>query len=439
VKRNRVQSEVAEYFAEKAKGPGAVLGRALMAEDNYASGRDGRLYVYEGGVYVQASSHVKRRVVRWSGEKWTQRIQNETIAWLLAEAEELDDSLDPDVINVKNGLLRWNGKCWRLTKHDPELRTTTQLPVAFDRDARCPIYESYIASSQPAQAVRQFLDEWLGYNLTSDCGHERALLNIGRGGDGKSVFLFILEHLLGTPNVAGKTLQSVATEENRFAAADLYGKLANIYADLSASELKDTGRFKALVSGDLISGEKKRKDPFEFHNVAKMTFSANEVPSSRDASRAYFDRWSVVWWPNQFRDTADEDTHLKQKVVGSAAEMSGVLNRALKSLTRLRLGGQFTVCTELDMAKRKFRFDSDNVGAYLRDVVTKAEIRRRQQDWYEDYKGWCSTSKHIAVSRNKFYERMRQWRSDYGVTIVATTSHKQKFFTVAKGGGRHGR
>jgi putative DNA primase/helicase len=439
MKRNRIQSEVAEYFAEKSKGPGPILGRALLSEDNYARGRDGQLYVYEGGVYAPASSHVKRRINRWSADNWTQRVQNETIGWLLTEADELDDSLDPDVINVKNGLLRWDGRRWRLTKHDPALRTTMQLPVVYDPKARCPIYDRYIGSSQPTKNVQRFTDEWLGYNLTSDCSHERALLNIGRGGDGKSVFLFILEHLLGTRNVAGKTLQSVATEENRFAAADLYGKLANIYADLSASELKDTGRFKALVSGDLISGEKKRKDPFEFHNVAKMTFSANEVPASRDASRAYFDRWSVVWWPIQFRDTDADDKQLKAKVVGSAAEMSGVLNRALGGLTRLRRTGQFTSCEELDIAKGKFRYDSDNVAAYLRDAATTIEVRRRQIDWYADYKGWCTDSKHLAVSNHKFYERMRQWNSAYGITVVATTSHKQRFFKVAKVGGRRGR
>ena len=438
MKRSRVGNQLAQYMADIQSGPGPIFGRVLLEKDHYAAGKDGDVYVYEGGVYVPADRHVKRRIQALARDKWTKRIQNETVAWLHSEADELDDSFDLDLINVQNGLLRWTGSRWKLTKHDPELRTTMQLPVEYDPKARCPVFDGYLASSQEAKAVRAFLEEWLGYNLTVDCSQEQALLNIGKGGDGKSVFLYVLEHLIGTVNVAAKTLQSVATEDNRFAAADLYGKLANIYADLSASELQDTGRFKALVSGDLISGEKKRQHPFEFHNVAKLSFSANEVPASRDGSRAYFDRWQVVEWPKKFRDTKAEDKQLKEKIAGSAAEMSGVLNRALAGLTRLRRTGQFTSCPELEIARGKFRFRSDNVAAYLLDVATRKAIRRKQLDWYTDYTGWCGASQHKPVSRNKFYERMRAWSSGYGITVVATKVHNVPYFRVVKAGDRNG-
>ena len=42
---------------------------------------------------------------------------------------------------------------------------------------------------------------------------------------------------------------------NRFAKADLYGKLANLYADLPDSALKSVGIFKMLTGGDPIIGE----------------------------------------------------------------------------------------------------------------------------------------------------------------------------------------
>jgi putative DNA primase/helicase len=172
--------------------------------------------------------------------------------------------------------------------------------------------------------------------------------------------------------------------------------------------------------------------------VAKLSFSANEVPASRDGSRAYFDRWQVVEWPKKFRDTDDEDKLLKDKIAGSEAEMSGVLNRALAGLTRLRRTGQFTSSPELQIAKGKFRFRSDNAAAFLLEEATRKAVRRKQSDWYTLYTGWCSDSQHRPVSRNKFYERMRSWSSAYGITVVETTSHKQKFFRITKAGGRRG-
>ena len=162
------------------------------------------------------------------------------------------------------------------------------------------------------------------------------------------------------------------------------------------------------------------------------------MPASRDGSRAYFDRWQVVDWPKKFRGTEDEDIKLKGKIAGSEAEMSGVLNRALAGLTRLRTRGHFTTCPELDVANGKFRFRSDNVAAYLLEVATPKPIRRKQGDWYTDYTGWCADSQHRPLSNHKFYERMREWNSAYGITVVATKSKNIKFFRVTKVGDRNG-
>jgi putative DNA primase/helicase len=52
----------------------------------------------------------------------------------------------------------------------------------------------------------------------------------GSGDNGKSVFLKLLKMFLGSENVSHASLQELS--DDRFAAADMYGKLANICADL---------------------------------------------------------------------------------------------------------------------------------------------------------------------------------------------------------------
>lgn len=433
MKRNRVDSELARYLADKQDTPGPMFGRALLSKDHYAAGHDGGVYVYQGGVYVPAASHVKRKVQERAKNKWTRAIQNEVLAWLHSAANELDDEPNPDVINVKNGLLRWTGEGWELTRHDPELRTTKQLPVAYWPKATCRLYDRFIKSSQPDLRVRKLLDEWAGYNLTSDCGQEKALINIGASGAGKSVYLHVLESMLGSGNVSSKTLQSLVN--NRFASADLYGKLASICADLSATELKATGTFKELVSGDLISAEKKMKDSFQFHNVAKLSFNANEIPGSPDGTAAFFDRWLVVSWPKKFRDTKADDKQLKEKLTGNPREMSGVLNRALAGLIRLRQAAQFTDCSALHTAKDQFRVGADNVAGYLLDVATEKARRQDKRAWYSDYKAWCEGNGRNAYGSHRFYERIRTWTPAHSITVKATKSKGYEFFTVARSGG----
>ena len=62
-------------------------------------------------------------------------------------------------------------------------------------------------------------------------------------------------------------------EENRFQVAELYGKLANIFADLPNKRLQSSSMFKTLVSGDRITAERKHENPFVFRNHAKLIFS----------------------------------------------------------------------------------------------------------------------------------------------------------------------
>ena len=42
---------------------------------------------------------------------------------------------------------------------------------------------------------------------------------------------------------------------------------------------------KALTGDDLLTGEYKYKDSFEFESFAKLLFSANHPPRSHDATR----------------------------------------------------------------------------------------------------------------------------------------------------------
>ena len=93
---------------------------------------------------------------------------------------------------------------------------------------------------------------------------------VGDEDNGKSVMLKIISKFLGRENISSKTLHSLVND--RFATADLYGKLANIFADLSAKRLPDIEAFKVLASGDRISAERKFQNSFEFEPTTKLDF-----------------------------------------------------------------------------------------------------------------------------------------------------------------------
>ncbi len=110
----------------------------------------------------------------------------------------------------------------------------------------------------------------LGYCLYRTSKYQKALLCVGKLANGKSTFLSLFEHFLGKKNTSHVSLQDVMN--NRFASAGLYGKLANISADLKNDKLTNSGPFKMLVSGDPMKAEKKHCQPFDFENYAKLIF-----------------------------------------------------------------------------------------------------------------------------------------------------------------------
>ena len=80
----------------------------------------------------------------------------------------------------------------------------------------------------------------------------------------------------------------------------MYGKLANIDADISKEGLKNTGLLKKLSGNDPIPAENKFLKPFWFQNYAKLILSANEIPETPDDTDAFFRRPVIINMTDQF-------------------------------------------------------------------------------------------------------------------------------------------
>ena len=81
----------------------------------------------------------------------------------------------------------------------------------------------------------------------------------------------------------------------RFKTAELFGKLANIFADLPTKNIDDNGIFKALVGEDYLTVEKKNRDPVSFQSNARLLFSCNSIPKNYgDRSDGFYRRLIII-------------------------------------------------------------------------------------------------------------------------------------------------
>lgn len=365
-------------------------------------GSDGGLYRYASGVYLPDADRIVaieiRQLLRG---RFKARHVREVLAWLHAHPIVITDAITDDRINVANGVLDW--RTLELKEHSPEFISVNQIPVPWVPGATCHRIENFLHEVLPTDAI-DFMFEVIGLALYVGNPMRVAVLLIGPGRNGKSVLLRVLVALLGSANVSNVPLQAFG--EHRFATAELFRKLANIYGDLDARAIRQTDAFKTLTGEDLVFAERKMRDPFAFRSYALPIFSANEAPMSADQSQAWFDRWVIV--PMHRRIADDQvDPKLAEKLTTST-ELEGLLGQAVQGLRRLLERGRFEIPASVQESRDAYREKLDSVAAFLVDeCVTEPNTWAARGALFQAYTMWCRRMTRIPVTSGAFYDAIR--------------------------------
>ncbi len=368
--------------------PTSNIARAITLHNSFALDRGGRMHFYSKGVYIpEGEDFVKKGCLAFLEEEdrsneWTSRKGREVLEWIRLKSGQLLETPRSDVLNVQNGLV--NLATGKLQAHTPYYLSKVQIPVSFDPKAECPEWDAFIHQVLPG--CEDLFWEIVGYVLVPDSQAQKILLLYGPGGNGKSTLLRALESLLGRENVSNKTLEDLAS--NRFASADLYGKLANICGEVPAAPIKDSGQLKQLTGGDEISAEFKFKNPFKFRNFAKLIFSANELPKFNDSSDGLWDRLLIV--PMEKRLRFSESERSQSEILAALAqpdELSGALNKALEGRKRLNTNKRFSEPERSKQLLSDLRGASDPVEEFLRaETLPSGEVETaRLRDTYNQW------------------------------------------------------
>jgi len=380
-----------------------------LADDlagNLATGVDGLVWVYEGGVWLPRDDEVERRIVRALGDRYRSS-QLGTIRSMILKGREIPKIYSvptPSYINLSAGMLNW--VTGELVNHDPAFLSTVQLPIEYDEAATCPAFDAWVAEVVPADSVA-LLWEALGYLLMSGNPLQKAVLLHGDGGNGKGTFLRLVEHCLGAENVSGVTLREIV--DGKFEVAGMFGKIANIAGDIDAHHVVDTSKFKQITGEDKINAQHKFAKPFRFTAWAVPIFSANELWASSDATSGYFRRWLPIPFPNKVIGTHG----VKFDEGALFAEAPGILNKATASLRVLMARGKFELSGSADELMHEFEQVSDVVRTWLTEdehvVMSEAgntALSAKRTDVYRIYALWCDNNNYSALNSRNFAKRL---------------------------------
>lgn len=380
-----------------AKFQPGILARHL-ADNAQAFYAGETFFIYKKGVYAEAVDNEAAAVVKTClpdahcRSAWIADALN---LWKLNILKNTDTlTPDPFVVNVKNGLLDVKTGVFR--QHDPGFLSIVQLNCTYDAKADCQIFLRFLNEVLPPENV-SLIQEIFGYCLLPVTVAQKAFILFGPGQSGKSTVLSVLENMLGRQNVSNVEWQDLS---DRFKTALLFGKLANIAADLPERAIEDAAMFKAIVGEDSITAERKFKNPFSFKPFARLLFSCNRLPRSRDQSSAFYRRQIIIPFTNTIAPE-NVDKNLKDKL---CRELDGIFTWALAGLQRL-MENNFTF-SENDTTKaqtERYKLENSSALAFIAEhcVVNPAYHVRRER-LYQEYKKFCEENGFKYASQRNF-------------------------------------
>lgn len=390
-RQHKLESVLPLWYEPTEKGlrflPG-VLAADMEEHENVFFAAE-QHYTYGSGVYREMSEMEaqylcqQKMIVR---ETKMGQIVDAEKQWRLRIRKDIKDlNANPFIINLRNGL--YNVLEGTLSDHTPDYYSTVQLAVSYNPEADCPLFKKFLVDSMDGDMEQvALLQEMLGYFLIPVNSAQKCFVIVGAAGAGKSVLLRVLnELLLGKENVSNVSWQSL---NERFKTAELFGKLANIFADLPTKNIDDNGIFKALVGEDFLTVEKKNRNPFSFQSTARLLFSCNSIPKNYGDRSEGFYRRLIIFRFSHTVPKAQRDPNLLDKFRNEA---DGIFMFALEGLKRLMKNDfQFSETAVNETELQQYREESDSVLSFVKECCEMSGYYEvGSTELFNQYKAYC--------------------------------------------------
>jgi P4 family phage/plasmid primase-like protien len=279
------------------------------------------------------------------------------------------------------------------------------------------LLEGVFLGDTDAEEKRQLLAEIagaaaLGYG-TRLLQQKAVILEGKTAENGKSQILDLFRGLL--PPGAVASIPAAKMGDERFVVG-LVGKHLNAADELSGAEAIASEVFKAVVTGEPVSGRDVYRSAVEFRSMAQNVFATNALPSFKGGmDRGVQRRLLVV----TFNRTIPEEERLENIGLRITKEEAGfLLSWAVAGASRLIRQRRFTLPPSSKIALRDWLLSADPVLAWIKACVeeidpksTNAETAKiKSADAHAAFMSWAKCEgfrENTLPASNGFVQRLR--------------------------------
>ena len=415
---SRDEAFVKETFFDGSKFLFDKFAQFLKSEYNIIR-VDNQLHIYENGIYKGGYSNIERKIIHHLPHLNKSK-RSEVIAYLELLCEDEREMSSAEYIAFRNGVYNINTD--KLEPFSPDIVILNKIdwnysPGAYDAN----VDKLFDRLSCGDKDVRALLCEAVGYCFYRRNELRKAFILTGEKQNGKSTYLKLLSRLLGHDNI---TTLDLAELGQRFKAAELFGKLANIGDDIGDDFIPNPAIFKKVVSGDPVNVERKGENPFDLANYSKFLFSANSIPRIKDKSGAVISRLVIIPFNARFtKEDPDFDPYIIYKITTENA-MEYLINLGLEGLKRVLNAYSFTESESTERALIEYEENNNPVLLFFKELTITDIVYKSSRDLYTRYKLFCAENSFTPMSNTEFPKAVKK---RFAVDIVDRKINGKKY------------
>lgn len=356
------------------------------------------------GMYQVGWDAVEREVISLDGNAKRQ-LRTEVTSLFNLSAPRYPQA-SPRYVSFRNGVL--DVESGEFVPHSQSLRIPNTVPHDWNPSAECEELDRALERiADGNKATLADIEEMIGLCLFRSNDFPFIFALTGKGKNGKSALMTAMRTALGGDNITAIMPDEL---EQRFAALNLMGKLANIGDDATSDTIsrKLESVLKKVSSGGAMYSDVKQRSGVTFTPYCTMVFSFNVMPHVASNNFGFMRRLSPIPFTHEFKKTSpDFDPFVVRKLTTERAS-ERLLVRAVTGLQRVLERGELTPNVAAEELKERFRIENDSVEAWLEDTALDAGDLDGlpTNDVYQRYKTWCENSGLTPRSAVSFGRKM---------------------------------
>lgn len=313
---------------------------------------------------------------------------------------------DSNLFNLQNGT--YDLRSQTLRTHEKTDHIIRIANGSLLNDAKCNRWLEFIneVTDNNAELI-SFLKKFCGYLLSGDRNEQIILFLVGKGANGKSVFLSVLKHVFGS--YAGVINSKALVDRNTNAIPSDIAGLANkrfvLLSEFPEHLPLNTATVKSITGGDEITARYLYKDWFEFKPQFQIVCAVNELPKLDWVDDAYFRRVRIIPFQRTFK-LNEMDKNLEKKL---KAETDGIIAWMIEGYQMYKVEGLQPSQKMIDFL-HEYQGNQDPVKQFVETTINKCEEGNFLPlfEIIKEFNSFCYRQGFTEPTENAIKKRLRE-------------------------------